>query len=82
MGADFAKYLDAFKPYLYASLDAHEDPQVCTAAIGVISDLCRAFEARISSMTDELMQKLIAILEVSASFGRISCLLNSFRTAK
>lgn len=64
MGAGFEKYMEKFKPYLFASLDSHEETQLCIAAIGVVSDLCRAFEGRILPLMDEVMAKLLDILQV------------------
>lgn len=55
-----------FKPYLLSALDNHEDSQVCVAAIGVIADLCRAFEANIATVMDEIMEKLFGILQVKS----------------
>jgi len=60
----FEKYLADFKPFLMSALDNHEDSQVCLAAIGVVSALCRAFEIKIFPIMDEIMQKLLAILQV------------------
>jgi importin subunit beta-1 len=59
----FKKYMQDFKPFLLAALDNHEDGHVGIAAIGVVSDLCRAFESGISEYMDEIMQRLLAILE-------------------
>jgi len=63
MGAGFEKYLTGFKPYLFHALDSHEEAQVCIAAIGVVSDLCRAFELAIAPLMDEVMSKLLNVLE-------------------
>ena len=60
----FDKYMNAFKPFLFASLDNHEDSQICIAAIGVVADLCRTFEGKIFPIMDEIMAKLIAIIQV------------------
>lgn len=65
MGTGFAKYMEQFKPFLFAGLNNHEDSQVCLSAIGVISDLCRAFEENLFPMCDEIVQTLNHILEVS-----------------
>lgn len=40
--ADFAKYLDAFQPFMLAALHNHEDFQLCSIAVGMIGDICRA----------------------------------------
>src|SRR3569623_379152 len=63
MGVQFGKYMDQFKPFLLAGLTNYEDPQVCLAAIGVLSDLCRAFEGQIFPLMDEFMAHLLKILE-------------------
>jgi importin subunit beta-1 len=63
MGTGFSKYVDQFKPFLMASLGNHEDSQVCLSAIGVVSDLCRAFEEHIFAMTDEIVAHLLQILQ-------------------
>uniref|UniRef100_A0A914D9W3 Importin N-terminal domain-containing protein n=1 Tax=Acrobeloides nanus TaxID=290746 RepID=A0A914D9W3_9BILA len=63
MGVQFGKYMDQFKPFLLAGLINYEDPQVCLAAIGVLSDLCRAFEGQIFPLMDEFMAHLLKILE-------------------
>ncbi|KAH8112102.1 ARM repeat-containing protein [Phellopilus nigrolimitatus] len=38
----FSPYIQAFLPFLYPALKAHEDTQLCTVAIGVIGDISRA----------------------------------------
>lgn len=62
---DFAKYMDVFKPILFNALASHQERETCVNALGVITDLCTAFEGRISVYADELMQALIALLNVS-----------------
>ena len=42
--------------------------KVCQAAVGVVADLCRAFEADVIQYMDELMLLLHAILQVAYSF--------------
>jgi importin subunit beta-1 len=77
-----------FKPFLLNALSNHEDPQVSIAAIGVVSDLCRAFEANIIGHMDEIMEKLLNILQnpsvqksvkaqVLNTFGDVALALNS-----
>ncbi|KAL3122426.1 hypothetical protein niasHT_001461 [Heterodera trifolii] len=86
--SEFQKYIIEFKPFLLTSLDNHEDPQVCIAAIGVISDLCRAFEQHIAYVMDEIMEKLLGILQdpkvkrtvksqVLNAFGDVALALNA-----
>ncbi|XP_062583910.1 importin subunit beta-1-like [Saccostrea cucullata] len=42
LGANFAQYMDAFKPRLIASLKNSEAYSVCFAAVGVVKNLCQA----------------------------------------
>ena len=76
-----------FKPFLLAALDNHEDSQVGIAAVGVVSDLCRSLETNILAYMDEIMEKLLAILQdpnvkksvktqVLNAFGDIALALN------
>jgi len=63
MGEGFGKYMEQFKPYLVGALRAHEEHLVCQAAIGVVSDLCHAFEGKIAPLMDEFVQLLLEILQ-------------------
>ncbi|VDD90587.1 unnamed protein product [Enterobius vermicularis] len=65
LGNRFANYLDAFKPYLVAGLRNHEEAQVCSAAIGVLADLCRAMETGLTPYLDEFMELLSQIVQSS-----------------
>lgn len=38
----FSPHIQAFLPYLYPALKSVEDTQLCTVAVGVIGDICRA----------------------------------------
>ncbi|KAJ7801377.1 hypothetical protein B0H14DRAFT_2615350 [Mycena olivaceomarginata] len=40
--ANFLPYIQVFLPYLYPALKAHEGIQLCTVAIGIISNISRA----------------------------------------
>lgn len=64
LGNKFLNYLDVFKPYLTAGLGNHEEAQVCSAAIGVLADLCRALEGNIAPYLDEFMSLLFQIVQV------------------
>jgi hypothetical protein len=66
----FAQHVEAFRPFLLASLDSHEDSQICMAAIGVLSVLCRNFGDKIFPLMDELMEKLLSILSVCIFFKK------------
>ncbi|EJW85440.1 hypothetical protein WUBG_03649 [Wuchereria bancrofti] len=63
LGCQFATYLDVFKPFLVAGLQNHEEGQVCSAAIGVLVDLCRALEATLMPHLDEFMGLLFQIVQ-------------------
>ncbi|SDA02376.1 BZ3501_MvSof-1269-A2-R1_Chr12-3g03566 [Microbotryum saponariae] len=39
---DFHPYLQAFLPFLVNALNCHEEYQLCSIAVGLIGDLCRA----------------------------------------
>lgn len=64
LGCQFATYLDVFKPFLVTGLQNHEEGQVCSAAIGVLVDLCRALEAALMPHLDEFMGLLFQIVQV------------------
>lgn len=70
LGNRFANYLDAFKPYLVAGLRNHEEAQVCSAAIGVLADLCRAMETGLTPYLDEFMELLSQIVQVLYLFSQ------------
>ncbi|KAI9869863.1 MAG: karyopherin beta, partial [Watsoniomyces obsoletus] len=42
--AGFEPYMDEFAPYLYNALGNHEAPEMCSLAIGLVSDIVRALE--------------------------------------
>lgn len=65
LGVNFAKYMEEFKPYLFNALRSHEEHQICQAAIGVVSDLCHAFDDKIAPIMDDMVQLLLHILQVN-----------------
>lgn len=62
LGLKFAKYMDAFKPYLYMGLKNHQEYQVCCAAVGLTGDISRALKQLIIPYCDEIMTLLLANL--------------------
>lgn len=58
LGINFIKYMEAFKPYLLLSLQ-NEVYVVCSAAVGVTGDICRALSDQVEPYCDELMQRLV-----------------------
>ncbi|KAG8566167.1 hypothetical protein GDO81_013127 [Engystomops pustulosus] len=59
LGAEFLKYMEAFKPFLGIGLKNYAEYQVCLAAVGIVGDLCRALQSNILPFCDEIMQLLL-----------------------
>ncbi|KAH8112977.1 ARM repeat-containing protein [Phellopilus nigrolimitatus] len=55
----FSPYIQAFLPFLYPALKAHEDTQLCTVAIGVIGDISRALGERSVQYAGPFMSVLL-----------------------
>lgn len=70
---NFSNFMPAFKPILMQALSNYTDKDVCINAMGVITDLCTALENNVSAYSDEFIQCLVNILNVS---NRIYCLAN------
>lgn len=66
LGRGFKKYMETLKPFLVFALQNHSDTDVCQAAVGVVADLCRAFEADVIEYMDQLILLLHAILQNNA----------------
>ncbi len=62
---DFAKYMDAFTPFLYNALGNREEPGLCAMAIGLVSDITRALQALSEPYCDTFMNYLLGNLSVS-----------------
>ena len=62
---DFAKYMEAFSPFLYTALANQEEPAICAMAIGLVSDISRALNEKIQPYCDALMNNLLNDLRVS-----------------
>lgn len=62
--AHFSKFMEPFKPILIQALSNSADKDVCINAMGVITDLCAAFEKNISQYSDEIVSHLVVILNV------------------
>ncbi|EJD04944.1 ARM repeat-containing protein [Fomitiporia mediterranea MF3/22] len=54
----FSPYIQAFLPFLYPALKAHEDTQLCTVAIGVIGDIARALGEQSAQYAGPFLQVL------------------------
>jgi len=59
LGDKFLKYMEPFKPSLYAGLRNFDEHQVCQAAVGVVGDLARNVGAQILPYCDDLMTILL-----------------------
>lgn len=59
LGEKFAKYMDAFKPFLYMGLRNHQEYQVCCAAVGLTGDICRVLRGKILPYCDDIMTLLL-----------------------
>lgn len=62
---DFEKYMQSFSPYLLNALNNQDEPQLCAMAIGLVSDITRALEAKIAPFCDQFMNSLLNNLRVS-----------------
>ncbi|KAK8070884.1 ARM repeat-containing protein [Apiospora hydei] len=65
MEEDFAKYMDAFTPFLYNALANQEEPSLCSMAIGLVSDITRSMSERSQPYCDNFMNYLLNNLRVS-----------------
>jgi importin subunit beta-1 len=74
MEEDFAKYMDAFAPFLYNALGNQEEPSLCSMAIGLVSDITRSMGERSQPYCDNFMNYLLNNL-------RSSTLSNQFKPA-
>jgi importin subunit beta-1 len=65
LDADFEKYMQSFAPFLLAALNNQEEPQLCSMAIGLVTDVTRALEQKIAPWCDGFMNGLLNNLRVS-----------------
>ncbi|GBM31567.1 Importin subunit beta-1, partial [Araneus ventricosus] len=66
LGEQFLKYMDAFMPYLALGLKNHAEYQVCTAAVGLTGDICRALSIKVLPYCDDIMTLLMENLSNAA----------------
>ncbi|KAK5654397.1 hypothetical protein OQA88_7307 [Cercophora sp. LCS_1] len=74
MEEDFAKYMDAFTPFLFNALANQEEPSLCSMAIGLVSDITRSMGERSQPYCDNFMNYLLNNL-------RSTTLANQFKPA-
>ena len=59
LGPEFMKYMEAFKPFLHVGLRNVAEYQVCSAAVGVVGDICRALTNQMTPYCNEIMSILL-----------------------
>ncbi|ORY55676.1 armadillo-type protein [Pseudomassariella vexata] len=79
MEEDFAKYMDAFTPFLYNALGNQEEPSLCSMAIGLVSDITRSMGERSQPYCDNFMNYLLNNLRLTDS--QSTALSNQFKPA-
>ena len=58
LGQDFAKYLQAFFPFLQQGLTNYEDHQTVSATVGLVEDLCRSLKKGIAPCCEQIVKAL------------------------
>jgi importin subunit beta-1 len=61
--ATFSPYIQAFLPFLYPALKAHEDTQLCMVAVGIIGDISRALGDQSAQYAGVFMNVLLENLQ-------------------
>jgi len=56
---DFEKYMQSFEPFLTNALKNQEEPQLCSIAIGLVTDITRALENKVQPFCDAFMNCLL-----------------------
>lgn len=56
---DFEKYMQSFEPFLTNALKNQEEPQLCSIAIGLVTDITRALDAKVQPFCDAFMNCLL-----------------------
>ncbi|KAL7746173.1 karyopherin Kap95 [Sorochytrium milnesiophthora] len=85
---NFKRYIDSFIPFLFSALQNHEEHQLCSIAVGLIGDICRALNADVAPYVETFMNTLFANLQsatlhkdvkptVLAAFGDIALAIGS-----
>ncbi|KAH6904461.1 karyopherin Kap95 [Coprinopsis sp. MPI-PUGE-AT-0042] len=61
--SNFAPYINAFLPFLYPALKAHEDSHLCTVSVGLIGDISRALGEQSAQFAGSFMTVLLENLQ-------------------
>lgn len=62
VGPEFNRYMQFFGPVLLMGLNNSEEYMVCSVAVGVVGDLCRALEQDVLPYCDKIVEALLNIL--------------------
>jgi importin subunit beta-1 len=65
---DFDKYMGEFQPILLSALNNQDEPQLCSIAIGLVTDIARALDQKVQPYCDQFMNSLLNNLR-SAQLG-------------
>lgn len=63
LSVDFERYVPYLHPLLLAGLKSVEEHQLCTVAVGVVGDLCRALGNGVAKYCDDIMRALLELLQ-------------------
>lgn len=58
-GVEFGKYMQEFYRYLEMGLQNFEEYQVCAVTVGVVGDICRALDDKVTPFCDSIMTQLL-----------------------
>jgi len=67
---DFTKYMEAFAPFLFNALSNQEEQQLCSVAIGLVSDVSRSIGDKVAPYCDNFMNHLLNNLQVCSPAKR------------
>ncbi|KAF8473434.1 armadillo-type protein [Kalaharituber pfeilii] len=62
---DFTVYMEAFSPFLYTALGNEQEQQLCSLAIGLVSDIARSIGEQVAPYCDTFMNYLLNNLKSS-----------------
>jgi len=88
---DFDRYLASFMPFLKMGLANYDQYMICSVAVGVVGDVCRAIEGKLGPFCDDIVTLLLQALQnpnlhrtvkppVLSSFGDIALAINGHFT--
>jgi len=63
LDAAFHPYLNSFSPYLANALGSHEEYQLCSIAVGLVGDICRALGPQSLPYCQGFMEVLLTALQ-------------------